>query len=184
MICFLDFETTGIDVFKDRPIEIGALLVNNNFEIIKSFHSFINPEIKRHFKASAIQTHGIANIIDLKDAPFEKDVLISFFENIGTNYVFCSWNISFDVTFFRRMCHRNNKMREYNKINYRHLDLQSIMKYYNYINNISLVKNSLDENLKELNIKRSRIHSALEDSKLLFELYKVIYIKGLSKKVE
>lgn len=177
MICFIDFETTGIDVFKDRAIEIGAVLINKDLETVKTFHSFINPNIKRQFKATAIQTHGITNIDCLKNAPFEKEVLNSFFENMGTDYMFCSWNISFDVTFFRRMCHRNSKMREYNKINYRHLDLQSIMKYYNDINNIHLNQNSLNENLNRLNIKRSNIHSALEDSKLLFELYKFIYNK-------
>lgn len=179
MICFIDFETTGIDVFKDRPIEIGAILINEDLEIVKTFHSFINPNIKRQFKASAIKTHGISDVEKLKDAPSEIEVLNSFFETMGTEYSFCSWNISFDVTFFRRICHRNNKMRDFNKINYRHLDLQSIMKYYNDINNISLAKNSLDENLKRLKIERSNIHSALEDSKLLFELYKVIYNKKM-----
>ncbi|MEJ5053917.1 3'-5' exonuclease [Sphingobacterium sp. MYb382] len=175
MICFIDFETTGIDVFKDRPIEIGAILIDENLEITKSFHSFINPNFKRPFKASAKKTHGIKDFTYLSNEPLEDEVLDLFFNKMGTNYSFCSWNISFDVTFFRRMCHRNNRMRDFNKINYRHLDLQSIMKYYNDINNVITKKNSLDNNLNLLNIKRPNIHSALEDAKLIFDLYRYIY---------
>jgi len=36
-ICFIDFETTGVDVFRDEPIEIGAVLVDDNLKIIKQF---------------------------------------------------------------------------------------------------------------------------------------------------
>ncbi|WP_027385163.1 3'-5' exonuclease [Chryseobacterium gregarium] len=175
MICFIDFETTGIDVFKDRAIEIGAILVNENLQIVNEYHSYINPDFKRKFKASAIKTHGIESSEQLKQQPLEKDVVDLFFNNFGTDYCFCSWNISFDVTFFRRMCHRNSRMKDFNKINYRHLDLQSIMKYYNDMNKVSIGSNSLDNNLNILNIKRSKKHTALEDSKHLLELYKYLY---------
>jgi len=174
MICFLDFETTGIDVFKDHPIEIGAVLVNDNLEIVKEYHSFINPNRKRKFKISAIKTHGIESIDQLKKYPISMDVLLSFFEEFGTNYCFSSWNISFDVTFFRKLCHQNNMMTKYNEINYRHLDLQSIMSFYYKINKIGIDKNSLDNTCLNFNIKRSEKHNALEDAKLLFEIYKKI----------
>ncbi|SEF67289.1 3'-5' exonuclease [Sphingobacterium lactis] len=175
MICFIDFETTGIDVFKDRPIEIGAILINEDLEITNTFHSLINPNFKRKFKASAKKIHGIENFNYLNREPLEDEVLNLFFNKMGTNYSFCSWNISFDVTFFRRMCHRNRRMRDFNKINYRHLDLQSIMKYFNDINNVVIEENSLDNNLNILNLKRPSIHSALEDAEFLLEIYKFIY---------
>ena len=52
-ICFIDFETTGIDFFKDQPLELGALLVNKDLEIIEKFHSLIAPRTKREVSAAA-----------------------------------------------------------------------------------------------------------------------------------
>lgn len=37
MICFIDFETTGIDVFRDEPIDFGAVLVDFNLTIKNEF---------------------------------------------------------------------------------------------------------------------------------------------------
>ena len=177
MICFLDFETTGIDVFKDFPIEIGAILVNDKLEINEEFHSIINPNRKRKFKASATKIHGIKSVEELDMYPKSDEVINSFFDKMGTNYCFCSWNISFDVTFFRRLCHQNNIMRKYNQINYRHIDLQSIMFYYNKINNTGIYKNSLDNSCNYFGIKRSTEHNAKEDVKLLLEVYRRILVK-------
>ncbi|RZL06336.1 MAG: hypothetical protein EOO89_24535, partial [Pedobacter sp.] len=35
--------TTGINLIDDYPIEVGALLVDSELNIIKQFHSFIKP---------------------------------------------------------------------------------------------------------------------------------------------
>ena len=177
MICFLDFETTGIDVFKDHPIEIGAVLVNDNLEIIKEFHSFINPNRKRKFKATAVNTHGVRSMEELENFPLSNDVLIDFFDIMGLNYCFAGWNISFDVTFFRKLCHQNNMMTEFNRINYSHLDIQSMMHLYNRSNNSKIEKNSLDNVCQYFNIERSKKHNALEDAKLTLEVYKNIISK-------
>jgi DNA polymerase III epsilon subunit family exonuclease len=174
MICFLDFETTGIDVFKDYPIEIGAVLVDDNLNIIKKFQSFINPNRKRKFKATAIKTHGYKSMSDLSNFPLSKDVLTDFFETLGSNYCFAGWNISFDVTFFRKLCHQNNMMKRYNELNYRHLDIQSMMHLFNHFKHTEIEKNSLDNTCQYFNIKRSKKHNALEDAKLTLEIYKSI----------
>lgn len=174
MICFIDFETTGIDVFKDYPIEIGAILVDENLNITKEFHSFINPNRKRRFKTTAIKTHGYKSMEEFQNYPLSKEVLEDFFEVFGTNFCFAGWNITFDVTFFRKLCHQNSMMKRYNELNYRHLDIQSMMYLFNHINNTKIEKNSLDNVCKFFNVNRSEKHNALEDAKLAFEIYKKI----------
>jgi DNA polymerase III subunit epsilon len=94
--CFIDFETTGIDVFKDHPVEFGAILVDENLNIIDEFYSRINPDRKRKLKASALKTHGI-ELDSLVNIPTGNIVLSSFFSRFGTNFRLASWNISFDV---------------------------------------------------------------------------------------
>jgi DNA polymerase III subunit epsilon len=170
-VCIIDFETSGIDVFKDNPIEMGCILINNEGEKIGDFHSYIKPNSKRNFSAESKKVHGL-NEIDLINAPSQDEVLNSFFEIIGTDYRFAGWNIGFDVSFFRRMCHVNNRMKLYNSINHRHIDIQSIL-YYLVLQDI-LPKNlkSLDDLIVFFGLKRNSNHSAIEDAELTTKVYK------------
>lgn len=173
MICFIDFETSGIDVFKDYPIELGAILVDDKLNIIKEFHSFINPERKRKISSAALKIHGFKKE-DLLNMPNSKQVITSFFNELGYDFKLAGWNISFDVVFLRKMAHQNSMMREYNKINYRHLDIQSISYLYNKMNKNLIENNSLDNMCKIFNLNRKDKHNALDDAKLTFEIYKKI----------
>ncbi|MDR2541376.1 MAG: 3'-5' exonuclease [Candidatus Peribacteria bacterium] len=40
----IDFETTGLDMQKDVPIQVGIVEIDTNGEIIDSFESLIRPE--------------------------------------------------------------------------------------------------------------------------------------------
>ena len=173
-ICFIDFETTGVDVFKDEPIELGAVLVDEEQIIKMKFFSRIKPRTKARMRKSAYEIHGLSEK-DFTEAPSQKEVLTSFFEQMGTNYRFAGWNINFDVTFFRRMCSRNGYMHQYNKIFFRHIDVQSL----NYLSNkLGLYRDSQNQSLSDLSkyfgFERSENHNALEDTLNTFYVYKEI----------
>ena len=69
-ICFFDLETTGVNITKDRIVEISLLKVfPDNREQKKTW--LINPEISISSDATAI--HGISNE-DVVDAPTFKMV--------------------------------------------------------------------------------------------------------------
>jgi len=174
-ICFIDFETTGIDVFKDSPIEIGCVLVNESNEILKSYYSYIHPRTKRRFTSSSIKIHGIEEEL-LQKAKSQKEVLAEFFKIMGFDFRFAGWNINFDVTFFRRMCHLNSYMRFYNKIYHRHIDIQSIVHYTKEINLLPNELNSLDDLIHFFNLNRSIKHNAMEDAELTLEVYKKLLL--------
>lgn len=176
MYCILDLETTGINQLHDQPIEIGALLVNHNFEVIDVFHSHIQIPQNLRFSVSARKTHGI-NESFLIDKPSQATVLRNFFNKFEYNFRFVSWNMSFDVGFFRRICYENNFQYEFDRLNYRHLDLQSIFFYYCEENGFHNLR-SLDDACDHFGIYRSRYHNALEDAQITYEVFKRLMIKG------
>lgn len=169
-ICFIDFETTGIDVFKDNPIELGAVLVNSSGKVLEKFSSLIRPRTKRSFSAAAKSIHGLDHS-QLLNAPSQREVLNEFFTVVGTDYRFGGWNVNFDVTFFRRMCHNNDRMSDFNKIYHRHIDVQTISFLANNLGIVSSNINSLDNLAALFKLHRSNNHSALEDAIITKDVY-------------
>ena len=175
-ICFIDFETTGIDVFLDEPIQIGAVLVNQKLEILKEFNSLIQINNEINITENAFVIHGLDKNL-LAQAPSKHAVLKSFFKEIGTDFHFAGWNISFDIPFMRKICHIEGYMDQYNKIDYRHIDLQSIIYFLRMMHKIPENIISLSDTLNHFGIQRSFKHNALEDAKLTIAIYKEIMTK-------
>lgn len=169
--CFIDLETTGSDYANDYPIQIGAVLVEiYNFKILKEFSSLINIPSGILISEKAKEIHGLKKE-DIKNAPKPKIVLKDFFSEFGTDYAFAGWNVCFDVSFFRKICIENGFNNQYKKINFHHLDVQSIAKYLKIKGNIE-GEISLINLCKTYNLKRLEKHDALEDAKLSFEVLK------------
>jgi DNA polymerase III epsilon subunit-like protein len=72
-ICFIDLETTGLNLISDYPIEVGAILTDSSLNIIQEFHSYIKPNNKYKVDESSFSIHGIPNNI-IDDAPSESSV--------------------------------------------------------------------------------------------------------------
>ena len=172
-ICFLDFETTGVNVFYDEPIQIGAILVNEELEIIGEFSSLINIDKEIGITQDAFLIHGM-NRDYLKYAPSKAEVLKSFFINMGTDFHFAGWNISFDIPFMRKICHMEGFMDQYNMINYRHIDVQSIIYFLRNASRIPKNIISLTDTLNYYGVERAIQHNALEDARLTFAIFKII----------
>jgi len=168
--CIIDFETTGSNIFEDEPIQLGALLYDESEGIVNEFSSFILPRSDVKNSGKAFQIHGIS-LKDLKNAPSQEEVLKNFFCVFGYDYSFAGWNISFDIPFFRKMCYENGLQNEYDKINYRHLDIQSVCQILTKLELVDSNLNSLNDFTTYFNIHRSEKHDALEDVKITYELY-------------
>lgn len=171
MICFIDFETTGIDVFRDEPIEFGAFLVDLDLNVKKEFSSKIYLRNSVYLTKRAFKIHNIS-VETLNKAPNQKEVLINFFNEFGTDYRFGGWNINFDVSFLRKMCHKNGMIVRYNKINHRHIDIQSLAFLAVELGFVKQGIDSLNDWVNYFGLKRMSNHSALEDAKLTFQIYK------------
>lgn len=171
MICFIDFETTGIDVFRDEPIEFGAVLIDYNLNIKNEFSSKMSMNKSVYLTKRAFNIHNIS-IEDLAESPNQKEVVKKFFNEFGTDFRLGGWNTSFDVSFLRKVCHKNGMMVSYNKINHRHIDTQSLGFLAVELGLVEHSKNSLNDWVNHFGFKRGSNHSALEDAKLTFEIYK------------
>jgi DNA polymerase-3 subunit epsilon len=92
---FYDTETTGIKPQFDRVIEIAAYDPFND----KSFVSLVNPEMPIPKEATLI--HNISDEM-VKQAPLFKEVIPSFLEFLGQDFVLIAHNNdAFDVHFLR-----------------------------------------------------------------------------------
>lgn len=169
-VCFIDFETTGSNLFTDDPIQIGAVLYDWSDSIPIEFQSFIKPSKEARNTQKAFNIHQL-RISDLKDKPTPKIVLSDFFQKFGTEFCFAGWNISFDVPFFKKLCYENGFQKIYDKLNYRHIDVQSICRVLKYLELVNPELNSLTDFANYFNLKRSSSHDALEDAKITFKVF-------------
>jgi len=95
----LDVETTGLDAYKDRVIEIGVVLFHYDAEgaLVEeySWNSLINPGMP--IPASSTAIHGITDL-DISSAPFFTELADSL-EVLLTNRVMVAHNAPFDSLF-------------------------------------------------------------------------------------
>ena len=99
-----DFETTGLDVTNDRPIEVAAVLFDKG-KPTDRFCTLINPRIPISNLIQEIT--GITNDM-VNDAPLEKDVIDDLLRFLGDHPI-VAHNTPFDVSFLQSMAERNGK---------------------------------------------------------------------------
>lgn len=161
--------------FKPNPvspfeiIEIGAVKVSENLEIIDTFSRLIKPVIYRRLSPIVIRKTGITGK-DLKKGESFRKVIRDFREWVGENYILCSWS-SNDVQILKKNC-------EYHRI-----DCQWLCQYYDIqkycTKALGLPSNQaigLKNALKVLDIDVDiKLHRALADAihtaKVFIEVY-------------
>ncbi|MBO5095348.1 MAG: 3'-5' exonuclease [Bacilli bacterium] len=155
-----DIETTGLDCFTDKIIEIGAIKVKNN-EIVEEFNYLINPNI--------ILPEVIVNITgitdeDLKDKETIDKILPKFIEFVE-DYPLLAHNNSFDLGFINE----NIKKLNLNKLNNTMVDtLELSRKYLTHMYNHKL------ETLKKYYGINEVSHRAVGDCKTTNYVYQEI----------
>ena len=96
-ILLIDFETTGLDLKKSLPIQLGAVLLDKqSLKEKDSFLSYIKQDVSNMPKES-FDVHGITQGI-LNSAPMEEDVIEIFLSKFGTEIYLASWNEMLDHT--------------------------------------------------------------------------------------
>ncbi len=98
-----DLETTGLSPVSDDIIEIGAVKVQNG-KIVDSFSEFVNPN--RNIPANITELTGITDAM-VEDAEDITKILPSFMEFAGKG-VLVAHNASFDMSFLREACRKQN----------------------------------------------------------------------------
>lgn len=122
-ILLIDFETTGLDLKKSLPIQLGAVLLDKqSLKEKDSFLSYIKQDVSNMPKES-FDVHGITQGI-LNSAPMEEDVIEIFLSKFGTEIYLASWNEMLDHTMLSKML--NSIGKDIYEHDYHYLDIWSL----------------------------------------------------------
>lgn len=157
-----DTETTGLDPYQDRVIELGGIELSKRFPTGRVFHYYLNPQ-GREINAEAQAVHGIT-AADLADKPRFDDIAEDFLSFIdGARLV--AHNANFDIGFINAELDRLG---------------QPLVTSDRVVDTLALARrkhpmgpNSLDALCRRYGIDNSHRtrHGALLDSELLAEVY-------------
>lgn len=100
-LIFLDVETTGLDGYRDRIIEIFLLSLSKSGEVAQ-YETLINPQ--RPLPERITEITGLTDA-DLQDAPLESEVAPAIREFIGMGTP-VGHNLPFDLRFLNSMFRR------------------------------------------------------------------------------
>ncbi|KEI01414.1 PolC-type DNA polymerase III [Clostridium botulinum] len=146
-----DLETTGFSSEYDKIIEIGAVKIKHG-NIIDSFSTFVNPEIKIPYNITELTS--ITND-DVKNADTINSVLPKFMEFCGDS-VLVAHNANFDMSFIRKNCNDLNM-----DINYTIMDTVPLAKFLFP----ELKRYKLNTIAKHLGVSLENHHRAVDDAK-------------------
>lgn len=170
-ILMIDFETTGLDLEKSLPIQLGAILLDKETLAEKdSFMSFIKQDLTK-MSPEAAKIHGITNK-DLSDAPSPKEVARKFLAQFGTDVYLASWNEMLDHTMMAKLLAEIDK--DIYTHDYHYLDVWSLAYIY-------LVKQGRGDIVKSeptfqhFGLPARKAHDALEDCRHTAEVLRKVY---------
>lgn len=141
-------------------IEIGAVKLDSDFQLISEFHQLIRPQVYKqiHFKISEV-THMDMKELETQGELFP-DAIREFIEWCGDDCCFCTWG-SMDLTELQRNMAYHGIPIPWEKP----LLYYDIQKLYSLLYGDGKVKPSLDTAVEEMKIKMDRpFHRALDDA--------------------
>ena len=154
---FLDLETTGLDPLNDQIIEIGAIKIEQGQTV--EFHCLVQTD---HPVPQAItELTGISQEMLRAGTPLSDSMhaLRDFIDGV----TLIGYNISFDIRFINAAFSKFNIDRIQNTV----IDLISICKKKNSFQ----ANYKFETSLKEYQITNTVPHRALEDARLMHQLY-------------
>jgi DNA polymerase III epsilon subunit len=158
-LCFLDLETTGLDVITgDTICEIGIIKVKER-KVIDKFNSLVNP--KQSIPREAYLVHKISDD-DLKDAPYFEDIIGDVLRFIRSSII-CAYNVEFDMGFLNY---------ELKKMNRDPIELPAIDILAMARKTLKLPRYNLGAIATFFNIQGvDNLHRALADSYVAYEVF-------------
>lgn len=99
---WLDFETTGLDITKDEPIQIGIIEFDHTGKIIGEYQSLIKPDKKTDELKHIVGFITGLSINELETAPTRETVEQEIQKFFGENSIIIWHNITFDLDFLKK----------------------------------------------------------------------------------
>ena len=93
----VDFETTGLNPETDRIVQLAAIIMNGEGDIIDSFDTIVKPESPSEYQHGAEHIHGISAEQVANGMPLRK--ALEQLWSISSGNVFTTHNAAFDLGF-------------------------------------------------------------------------------------
>ena len=159
-IAFVDIETTGSNLGRDRIIEIGVLRVENN-RLVSTFQSLVNPESYLPPEITALT--GISGA-ELSRAPTFAEIARQLLE-ILDGCLFAAHNARFDYGFIKR------ELEEYG-VRYRAQNFCTLK--FSRLLFPRIHRHNLDNIIEHFNLNCECRHRALADARVLWDFYRKV----------
>lgn len=157
-----DLETTGLSPYKDEIIEIGAVRVNKEGQIVDTFSTLVKPSQP---VSDFIQNlTGISNDM-LVDAP-SIYVVLPRFANFAGDAILVGHNVTFDIAFIQQ------KAKIYKDMNFLNPYVDTLSLTRKKYPNLKSYK--LQDLIKEFDLKTFAAHRALADVVATQQLYELL----------
>jgi DNA polymerase III epsilon subunit-like protein len=159
-LLIVDVETTGLDVSVHSCIELGAILLDDDLNILGEFGTLIRPSEEIFISAEAMKVNKIS-LEELSLAPTAEAVVTELMDlilNVPNLPTLAGWNVWFDAAFMKALF-KTAKIDW--PFSHRLIDIQSIAAYFGGLKPASqaeTVRRILHENQK---------HRALDDARLI-----------------
>ncbi len=161
-----DIETTGLNPYNNKIIEIGAVKIKNN-QIIDRFQTFVNPNMK--LPQFITNLTGIRDE-DLVNEPDESIILPKFIEFIADSTM-VAHNADFDIGFLETQCKKIGI-----DISFQYIDTLKLSRYIL----TDLKKHKLDIISEKLGISLINHHRAVDDA----EATSLIFIEFIRRLIK
>jgi DNA polymerase-3 subunit epsilon len=162
-LAFVDLETTGTSLARDRVIDIGILRVEDN-KLVQTYNSLINPQT--YVSEFITQMTGITSQL-LETAPSFYEIKDDILELLK-DCVFVAHNVRFDYGFLK------NEFRRYN-ITYSSKHFCTVKLSRTLFPRFK--KHNLDSVIERFGFECKNRHRAYDDAKILWDFTQVIQQK-------
>lgn len=163
----IDVETTGLDPTRHACVELGAILLDEKFDVVWEYSSLLEPWPGAEFSAEALKVHRIRSEVSQDAEPLEK-VVRAFhqrFDREAAPLVVAGWNVWFDVSFLKVLYERTGLAWPFG---HRFLDVQSIVSFFFGLREVSQAF-AIEKCLGE-----TQIHRALADARQTVQLLRLM----------
>ena len=157
---FFDTETSGLDCFNCKIIELAMVIVENG-EIIEKYDEFIN--IGEPLPMNIIKLTGITNEMLRSEGKDEKEIARDLKDRITDNTLMIAHNCQFDLLFVYQLLKRNFPD-----------DADDIMSNLHWLDTLTVLKDrkdyphTLSDAVKHYGIEEVNFHRAVDDTQALY----------------
>lgn len=159
-LAFVDIETTGTSMNRDRIIEVGVIRVENN-KVVGKMDTLVNPEVYLPDEITSIT--GI-NAGELDRAPNFSSIRKDLYQ-ILEDCVFVAHNVRFDYGFIKNEFRREEMSFKAKNLCTVKLSRNLFPRYHHH---------SLDHIIERFDIKCQARHRAFGDAEVLWKFYKIV----------